>query len=79
MVSIMTTVLVSSQTLGYHLLEMYSFLICNYLKMFLKRHSLQVVRAAHSAVKGLKVTEAETAKGKNCVKAAIHMASESNG
>lgn len=39
----------------------------------------KVVRAAHSTVKGLKVTEADTAKGKTCVKAAIHMASESGG
>ena len=54
-------------------------LIVHTFRHFLDMYSPQVVGAAHSAVKGLKMTEAETAKGKTCVKAAIHMASESRG
>lgn len=38
-----------------------------------------MVRATHTAVKGLKVTQAEVAKGKAGVKAAILMTLESGG
>ncbi|ROT85823.1 putative cytochrome b-c1 complex subunit 2, mitochondrial [Penaeus vannamei] len=37
----------------------------------------KVIDAVHSAVKGLKVTEADVARGKKMAKAAIHMATES--
>lgn len=39
----------------------------------------KVVLAAHSAAKGLKITEAETTRGKTLVKAAILMTSEAGG
>lgn len=40
---------------------------------------LQVIDAVHSAVKELKVTQADVARGKKMAKAAIHMATESGG